>query len=165
VPVVNGGNGSVEHPTPASLDLSTIREEKGTINKLHITFVGDLKYGRTVHSLLQLLRHYEVSIQLVSPPGLELPTDLRAELVCQCKLVSETQTLSDDVVRVTCCTALACRRSGLPMRMNTREPRTVVVNNKSLARAKPHMIVLHPLPRNRELDEEGLIRKRRISGR
>ena len=58
VPIINGGNSAKEHPTQALLDLFTIRQELGTVNGLTITFVGDLKYGRTVHSLCELLKHY-----------------------------------------------------------------------------------------------------------
>ena len=71
-PIINAGNGSREHPTQALLDLFTIREELGTVNGLTITFTGDLRYGRTVHSLCELLRHYNVTVQLVAPEGLAL---------------------------------------------------------------------------------------------
>ncbi|KAF5123708.1 Protein pyrABCN [Metarhizium anisopliae] len=80
VPVINAGNGSKEHPTQAFLDLFTIREELGTVQGLTITFLGDLRYGRTVHSLVQLLRHYHVKVQLVAPKGLELPKDVKDQL-------------------------------------------------------------------------------------
>lgn len=76
VPIINGGNGSKEHPTQAFLDLFTIREELGTVTGLTITFVGDLRYGRTVHSLVKLLQHYDVTIQLVSPEFLSLPAEI-----------------------------------------------------------------------------------------
>ena len=68
VPVINGGNGSKEHPTQAFLDLFTIREELGTVTGLTITFTGDLLYGRTVHSLVKLLQYYDVQIQLCLLP-------------------------------------------------------------------------------------------------
>ena len=80
VPIINGGNGSKEHPTQALLDLFTIREELGTVNGITVTFMGDLKYGRPVHSLLYLLRHYQVRVQLVSPKELALPTSIKEML-------------------------------------------------------------------------------------
>lgn len=73
IPVINGGDGSNGHPTQALLDLMTIQEHFNRIDGLHLAFVGDLKYGRTVHSLLQALEHFDVTITLVSPPNLELP--------------------------------------------------------------------------------------------
>ena len=73
VPVINAGDGPGEHPTQALLDLFTIQDELGQINGLKIAMVGDLRYGRTVHSLTKLLLHYDVSLRFVSPEILRLP--------------------------------------------------------------------------------------------
>ena len=75
-PVINAGDGTGEHPTQALLDIFTIREEIGTVNGLTVTMVGDLKNGRTVHSLARLLTLYKVTLRYVSPPGLEMPKDV-----------------------------------------------------------------------------------------
>lgn len=75
-PVINAGDGIGEHPTQALLDVFTIREEIGTVNGLTITMVGDLKHGRTVHSLARLLTLYNVSFQYVSPDKLGMPDEL-----------------------------------------------------------------------------------------
>lgn len=75
-PIINAGDGVGEHPTQALLDIFTIREEIGTVNGLTITMVGDLKNGRTVHSLARLLTLYQVQLQYVSPPGLGMPTHI-----------------------------------------------------------------------------------------
>ncbi|KAJ3328049.1 hypothetical protein HDU76_010674 [Blyttiomyces sp. JEL0837] len=80
VPVINAGDGTGEHPTQAFLDTFTIREELGTVNGLTITMVGDLKNGRTVHSLVKLLSLYDVKLNYVSPPSLRLPADIKEEL-------------------------------------------------------------------------------------
>ncbi len=98
VPVINGGNGSKEHPTQAFLDLFTIREELGTVQGLTITFVGDLLYGRPVHSLIYLLRHYQVKIQLVSPKGLGLPRDVREQLHAAGQFLGEFETLTPEIL-------------------------------------------------------------------
>eukprot|EP01125_Pyxidicula_operculata_P003023 TRINITY_DN1312_c0_g1_i1.p1 TRINITY_DN1312_c0_g1~~TRINITY_DN1312_c0_g1_i1.p1 ORF type:complete len:2089 (+),score=499.75 TRINITY_DN1312_c0_g1_i1:1107-7373(+) len=79
-PVINAGDGAGEHPTQALLDVFTIRSELGTVNRLHVTLVGDLKYGRTVHSLVQLLALYEVKLTYVSPKELRLPRYLYEKL-------------------------------------------------------------------------------------
>ena len=71
-PLINGGDGVGEHPTQALLDIFTIREELGTVNHLHITMVGDLKHGRTVHSLARLLQLYDVTLHFVSPQSLKM---------------------------------------------------------------------------------------------
>lgn len=72
-PMINAGDGVGEHPTQALLDIFTIREEIGTVNGLTITLVGDLKNGRTVHSLARLLTLYNVQLRYVSPPNLSMP--------------------------------------------------------------------------------------------
>src|SRR4051812_8915593 len=92
------GNGSKEHPTQAFLDLFTIREELGTVQGLTITFVGDLLYGRPVHSLVYLLRHYQVKVQLVSPKSLQLPAAVRAQLVGAGQLLCESETLTPEIL-------------------------------------------------------------------
>ncbi|PKU33585.1 cad protein [Limosa lapponica baueri] len=75
-PVINAGDGVGEHPTQALLDIFTIREELGTVNGMTITMVGDLKHGRTVHSLARLLTQYRVNLRYVTPPGLRMPPDI-----------------------------------------------------------------------------------------
>ena len=75
-PLINAGDGVGEHPTQALLDVFTIREEIGTVNGLTITMVGDLKNGRTVHSLARLLTLYNVQLKYVSPPGLGMPEEV-----------------------------------------------------------------------------------------
>ena len=97
-PIINAGNGSREHPTQALLDIFTIREELGTVNGLTITFVGDLKYGRTVHSLCEVLRHYNVKIQLVAPASLALPSKVRANLQVRGQLGAESEQLTPQIV-------------------------------------------------------------------
>lgn len=78
IPVISGGEGTGEHPTQALLDVFTIREEIGTVNGLTITLVGDLKHGRTVHSLARILTLYRVrEIRYVSIPTLSMPEDVR----------------------------------------------------------------------------------------
>lgn len=155
VPVINGGNGSIEHPTQAFLDLFTIREELGSVNGLTITFIGDLKYGRTVHSLIKLLQHYSVKIQLVAPRGLALPTEIRS-LIDPKRLTIESEVLTEDIVRhssVLYCTRIQKERFEDPKEYELLKDR-LVVNSSVLAHAHPHSIIMHPLPRNNEIDEE-----------
>src|SRR5512136_2214976 len=79
-PVINAGDGIGEHPTQALLDLFTIREELGRLDGLTVTMLGDLKYGRTVHSLARLLSLYQVKLNYVSPDILRMPASLIEEL-------------------------------------------------------------------------------------
>ncbi|MCJ1399864.1 hypothetical protein MMC11_003067 [Xylographa trunciseda] len=156
VPIINGGNGSVEHPTQAFLDLFTIREELGTVTGLTITFVGDLRYGRTVHSLVKLLAHYAVTIQLVSPSVLALPSDIRASLISSGQLTAEATELTPEIVArsdVLYCTRVQKERFEEPAVYETVKD-SIVIDNKVLRGAKPGCVIMHPLPRNNEIDEE-----------
>ncbi|KAM9893075.1 hypothetical protein OXX69_011823, partial [Metschnikowia pulcherrima] len=156
VPIINGGNGSKEHPTQALLDLFTIREELGTVNGITVTFMGDLKYGRPVHSLLYLLRHYQVRVQLVSPKELALPSSIKEMLESNNMLISETEELTPDIIAksdVLYCTRVQAERFQ-DKEKYLRLKDTYVVDNRILSHAKQHMCVMHPLPRTSEVKEE-----------
>ncbi|KAI2635438.1 pyrABCN [Xylaria nigripes] len=156
VPVINGGNGSGEHPTQAFLDLFTIREELGTVKGLTITFVGDLLYGRPVHSLIYLLRHYQVSVQLVSPKSLALPAEVRNVLKGSGQLLCESEELTPEILSrsdVLYCTRVQKER--FPSVDEYEKVKNVYrIDNATLNHAKQHTRVLHPLPRNEEVAEE-----------
>ncbi len=156
VPIINGGNGSREHPTQAFLDLFTIREELGTVNGLTITFVGDLKYGRTVHSLAKLLRFYHVRINLVSPKALALPDEFRNLISENGHLGEESEALTRGIVARS--DVLYCTRVQKERFPNLEEYErlkdSLVVDNSILQHAKRNMVVMHPLPRNREVSED-----------
>ncbi|KAJ5718542.1 Carbamoyl-phosphate synthase large subunit [Penicillium malachiteum] len=156
VPIINGGNGSIEHPTQAFLDLFTIREELGTVAGLTITFTGDLRYGRTVHSLIKLLQFYDVQVQLVSPKELALPEDVRQQLVASGQLVLETEELTPEIVArsdVLYSTRVQKERFS-DLAQYERLKNSFVIDNALLKHAKSHMVVMHPLPRNAEVNEE-----------
>ncbi|KAI4198043.1 MAG: hypothetical protein LQ350_005555 [Teloschistes chrysophthalmus] len=156
VPIINGGNGSVEHPTQAILDLFTIREELGSVTEKTITFTGDLRYGRTVHSLIKLLQQYDVKIQLVSPTSLALPHDVRQQLLNSGKLMLESQTLTPQIIGrsdVLYCTRVQKERFENPEDYENLKD-SLVIDNSVLKGAKKNMVVMHPLPRNEEISEE-----------
>ncbi|GAA6035223.1 hypothetical protein JCM8097_006426 [Rhodosporidiobolus ruineniae] len=153
VPIINAGDGIGEHPTQAFLDIFTIREELGTVNGLTITMVGDLKNGRTVHSLVKLLSLYSVSLIFVAPPSLSMPESVKAEAEKAGIPVFETTSLASvigktDVLYVT---RVQQERFADPAEYESVKT-AYVVNNEVLAGAKENTIVLHPLPRNAELD-------------
>ncbi|ORY65375.1 uncharacterized protein BCR38DRAFT_432593 [Pseudomassariella vexata] len=156
VPVINGGNGSKEHPTQAFLDLFTIREELGTVQGLTITFVGDLLYGRPVHSLVYLLQHYQVQVQLVCPKSLGLPSKVREQLKASGQLLCESETLTKEILAAS--DVLYCTRVQKERFPSVEEYERVKgayrIDNSTLKHAKSSMVVLHPLPRNEEVAEE-----------
>ncbi|KAH9209147.1 hypothetical protein DL95DRAFT_31675 [Leptodontidium sp. 2 PMI_412] len=157
VPIINGGNGAKEHPTQAFLDLFTIREELGTVTGLTITFTGDLRYGRTVHSLVKLLQHYDVNIQLVSPKALAIPSEIRELIKSKPgQLIVESTELTPEIIArsdVLYCTRVQKERFD-DLEEYERLKDSFIVDNKTLKSAKSTMIVMHPLPRNREIGEE-----------
>src|SRR6202012_5352152 len=157
VPILNGGNGSKEHPTQAFLDLFTIREELGTVTGLTITFVGDLRFGRTVHSLVKLLQYYDVQIQLVSPTFLSLPAEILALIKSKPgQLLTVSAELTPEIVArsdVLYCTRVQKERFE-DLAQYERLKNSFVIDNKTLRNAKSQMVVMHPLPRNREIGEE-----------
>ncbi|CCH59599.1 hypothetical protein TBLA_0B07830 [Henningerozyma blattae CBS 6284] len=156
VPIINGGNGSREHPTQAFLDLFTIREELGTINSITVTFMGDLKHGRTIHSVCRLLQFYQVRVNLISPKELSLPTALVKELADANMLNIISEDMSQEVISQS--DVLYCTRVQ-EERFENRETYerlkdVYIVDNKLLSHAKENMIIMHPLPRKSEIKEE-----------
>ncbi len=93
IPIVNGGDGTGEHPTQALLDLYTLVREKGTLDGLHVALVGDLKNGRTVHSLSQALARWDVSLTFVAPETVKMPAEVMEKLQANIE-VQETTDLA-----------------------------------------------------------------------
>ncbi|KAJ1655146.1 Carbamoyl-phosphate synthase [Dispira simplex] len=155
VPVINGGDGVGEHPTQAFLDIFTIREELGTVNGLTITLVGDLKHGRTVHSLVKLLSLYHVTLNYVSPDSLRMPEDIKSEVakygISQHEYTNLQQVIgTTDVLYVT---RIQKERFD-SLQEYQRHHGSYVINNNVMRLAKSQMIVMHPLPRVGEIDPE-----------
>ncbi|KAN0059974.1 Carbamoyl-phosphate synthase [Thecaphora frezii] len=156
VPVISGGESSIEHPTQALLDVFAIREEMGTVAGLTITMVGDLKHGRTVHSLVQLLCLYGVTVYYVSPESLRMPQDVKAQVAQRGIQQYESTSLTDDILAKT--DVLYVTRVQRERFTDLSEYEAVkdsyVVDNAALSKCKPTTIVLHPLPKNNELAED-----------
>lgn len=154
-PIINAGDGIGEHPTQALLDLFTIAEELGVIDGLTVTMVGDLKYGRTVHSLARLLTLFDVRINLVSPKILQMPPEIVKELQTAHTAHGEYTDI-DKVVPST--DVLYITRVQKERFNNVEEYEAVkdsyVVTAQTLQTAKPKMIVMHPLPRLNEIAPE-----------
>jgi carbamoyl-phosphate synthase/aspartate carbamoyltransferase/dihydroorotase/carbamoyl-phosphate synthase/aspartate carbamoyltransferase len=152
IPVINAGDGAGEHPTQALLDLFTIQEELGTIDGLKIAMVGDLRYGRTVHSLTKLLTQYQVSFRFVSPEILRLPMTLMNEVIDTGLDVRETHDVADviknaDVLYVT--RVQKERFTDLTLYEEVKDH--YEITPELMSRAKQKMIVMHPLPRVGEI--------------
>lgn len=155
LPVINAGDGVGEHPTQALLDVFTIREELGTVNGLTVTFVGDLKNGRTVHSLARLLSLYSVKINYVSPASLRVPEDVLEAVASSGVEQSEHESL-ESVIQET--DVLYVTRTQKERFSSADEYERIKdayrITPKLLTRAKEQMIVMHPLPRVGEISED-----------
>ena len=155
VPVINAGDGSGQHPTQALLDAYTIQKEKGSLERLTMTLVGDLKHGRTIHSLVYLLARFGVRFLFVSPPSLEMPAEITAELRKMGADVSESTDLAaamreSDVVYMT---RIQRERFTDPAEYE-RLKGSYVLDMAMVRQAKRGIIVLHPLPRVKEIATE-----------
>jgi carbamoyl-phosphate synthase/aspartate carbamoyltransferase/dihydroorotase/carbamoyl-phosphate synthase/aspartate carbamoyltransferase len=153
IPIINAGDGTGEHPTQALLDLFTIKEELGALDGLHVAMVGDLRYGRTVHSLTQLLLNYDVRFSFVSPEILRLPLDYMNQVKDAGKNVRETYNVADvigsaDVVYVT--RVQKERFTDLAQYESVKDFYRITTD--LMEQAKPSAIVMHPLPRVNEID-------------
>ena len=154
VPIINGGSGSEEHPTQALLDLHTIQKEKGKIDKLKIAMVGDLRYGRTVHSLAYALSMYDVELHLVSPDSLRMRREVLRSVQNKITVV-ETSSLEKTVPLVDVLYVTRIQRERFPDPAEYAKVRGVYkIDLKTLSSAKKDMIILHPLPRLDEISPE-----------
>ncbi|MEP7285015.1 MAG: aspartate carbamoyltransferase [Chloroflexota bacterium] len=152
-PIINAGDGIGEHPTQALLDLFTILQERGHIDGLTVTLLGDLKYGRTVHSLAKLLSLFGVRLNYVSPATLQMPadllTDLSAKGVQQAELTDLNEVLADtDVLYVT----RIQKERFTDLDEYERVKGSYVITPELLTQAKSNLVLMHPLPRVGEID-------------
>jgi len=166
VPVINGGDGSNEHPSQALLDLYTIRSEiasRGrTLDQLRIAMVGDLRYGRTVHSLCRLLGQFEgVQVVLVSPDALRMPADIVADLRETGHKVLESDQLEDSIAHVDIVYSTRIQEERFESQEEADTYRGRFRLNQSIytSHCEPNTVIMHPLPRDsranaRELDDD-----------
>jgi aspartate carbamoyltransferase len=154
-PVINAGDGTGEHPTQALLDAFTIREELGRLEGLTVTMLGDLKFGRTVHSLARLLSLFKAKLNYVSPEILRMPAEIIAELKAKGIEQTEQTTLEavlpgTDVLYVT---RVQRERFENPEVYESVKG-AYVVDPETMRPAKARMVVLHPLPRLAEISRD-----------
>jgi len=155
IPVINAGDGAGQHPTQALLDLYTIRKELGTLKNLSITLVGDLKNGRTVHALVEVLSHFGVHFYFVAPSLLRMPGEITERMKQKGCEVIET----DDL-------AMAASKSDLVYMTRIQKERfadlseyekvkgSYIIDREFLDRLKKKITILHPLPRVDEIHPE-----------
>jgi aspartate carbamoyltransferase catalytic subunit len=154
VPIINGGDGSVHHPTQTFLDLYTIRRESH-LEGLKIAMAGDLKYGRTVHSLCHALSLYGAEMTFVSPPELRMPQEIVRDLQKQKIRVRETDSLEDIIGDVEVLYMTRVQRERFPDPEEYEKVKNKLrVTGDLLKAADPGLKILHPLPRVNEISPD-----------
>jgi aspartate carbamoyltransferase catalytic subunit len=154
VPVINAGTGAEEHPTQALIDLYTMRKEKGNIDGLKIGLLGDLRYGRTVHSLAYALAMYNVELYLISPQTLQMQNPVLST-VKQKIQVTEDADLEAIMPKIDVLYVTRIQKERFPDAAEYAKVKGAYkIDLKTLKSAKKDMIILHPLPRVDEIAPE-----------
>ncbi len=152
VPIINAGDGANQHPTQTLLDLFSIRKTQGKLDDLNIFLVGDLKYGRTVHSLLMAMSHFNASFTFVAPKELQMPNEYKMFLKEKGLKFTEQTDLNENLDKgdIIYMTRVQRERFSDPMEYE-KVKNVYVLRNHMLEKTKPSMRVLHPLPRVNEI--------------
>jgi aspartate carbamoyltransferase catalytic subunit len=152
VPVINAGDGANQHPTQTLLDLYSIRKTQGTLDNLNIFMVGDLKYGRTVHSLMMAMSRWNTTFNFISPEELKMPEEFKLYLENLGLKYYEHLDFTDIISRadIIYMTRVQKERFSDPIEYE-KVKNVYVLKNSMLANTKPNMRILHPLPRVNEI--------------
>ncbi|MDR2699818.1 MAG: aspartate carbamoyltransferase [Nitrososphaerota archaeon] len=154
VPIINSGTGAQEHPTQALIDLYTIQKEKHQIDNLKIAIIGDLRYGRTVHSLARALANYNVELFLISPDALRIQKNILKEIKNKIS-VTEKQNVEDILPKIDVLYVTRIQRERFPDPTEYAKLKGAYrIDQKILKTAKKDLIILHPLPRIDEIASE-----------
>ncbi|MBM7691177.1 aspartate carbamoyltransferase catalytic subunit [Peribacillus deserti] len=154
VPILNAGDGGGEHPTQALLDVYTIKKELGTLDNLHVVMVGDLKYGRTVHSLSYMLANYEnVHITFTAPDNVQIPVYVKDYLNERGVSYSEEIDLRKAVRNADVVYQTRIQKERFASTADFEKANgKYIINDAILSNMKPNCIILHPLPRAGEIE-------------
>ena len=155
VPIINAGDGANQHPTQCLLDLYSIRKTQGKLEGINIAFVGDLKYGRTVHSLVIALCHHGATFHLVSPPALQLPESIKWHIKANHLTYKEYEELDQvlsfsDIIYMT---RVQQERFADPIEYE-KVKNAYVLKSDMLGNTKANLKIMHPLPRVNEISQD-----------
>lgn len=156
VPVVNAGDGAHQHPSQTLLDLYTIIQTQGTLENLKIYLVGDLKYGRTVHSLIMAMRHFNPTFHFIAPKELAMPDEYKQYCLENNISFVEHEDFNEDIIAgadILYMTRVQRERFSDLMEYE-RVKDVYVLNASMLGKAKSNMRILHPLPRVNEISQD-----------
>ena len=153
VPIINAGDGANQHPSQTMLDLYSIQKTQGKLTDLNITMVGDLKYGRTVHSLLMAMRHFNPTFHFIAPEELKMPEEYK--LYCRehgIKYKEYTDFNEDTIAEADILYMTRVQRERFTDLMEYERVKDVyILRNEMLRHTRPNLRILHPLPRVNEI--------------
>ncbi len=153
IPIINAGDGANQHPSQTMLDLYSIQKTQGTLENLNIFLVGDLKYGRTVHSLLMAMRHFNPTFHFIAPDELRMPEEYK--IYCNqnnIKYVEHTDFTEDIIADADILYMTRVQRERFTDLMEYERVKNVyILRNKMLEKTRPNLRILHPLPRVNEI--------------
>ena len=152
-PIINAGDGANQHPSQTLLDLYSINKTQGKLDDLHILLVGDLKYGRTVHSLIMAMRHFNPTFHFIAPEELSMPEELKAYCREQgIKYEEQTEFNEEVIAKADIIYMTRVQRERFTDLMEYERVKDVYILRAAMLRnAKPNMKILHPLPRVNEI--------------
>jgi aspartate carbamoyltransferase catalytic subunit len=153
VPVINAGDGANQHPSQTLLDLYSIQKTQGTLENLNICLVGDLKYGRTVHSLIQAMSHFNPTFKFIAPEELKMPEEYKS--FCRKNNIpfEESTELTDNFNDADILYMTRVQKERFQDLMEYERVKNVyTLKNEMLEHSKPNLKILHPLPRVNEID-------------
>jgi len=155
IPIINAGDGTGQHPTQALLDIYTIKKELGSLKNLTISMVGDLKYGRTVHALVELLSLYETRLYFVSPHTLRIPEEITSHLKQKGIEIEETEDMmkaasASDLIYMT----RIQKERFTDLSEYEKLKGSYIINEEFLKKLEKKITILHPLPRVDEISTD-----------
>ncbi|MHC5210982.1 MAG: aspartate carbamoyltransferase [Planctomycetota bacterium] len=154
-PVVNAGDGTNQHPTQTLLDLYTIRQRRGRLDNLKIAFIGDLKYSRTVHSLIETLTHFDNEIFLVSPQSLRIPPEFIEELDARGTVYSEDEDFFSIAPDVDILYTTRIQQERFPDQVEYEKVKNAYsIDREAIERIGGEVTLMHPLPRLAEISRD-----------
>ena len=152
IPILNAGDGAGNHPTQTMLDLFTIREAHGSLEGLNVMMVGDLRYGRTTHSLSHALVRFGAKLTLVSPKSLKMPVEIVSDLKDHGAEINETEEMISSISSADVIYMTRIQKERFPDEDEYNKVADVYkLDASDLVEAKKEMIIMHPLPRVNEL--------------
>ena len=152
IPILNAGDGAGNHPTQTMLDLFTIREAHGSLEGLNVMMVGDLRYGRTTHSLSHALVRFGAKLTLVSPKSLKMPIEIVSDLKSHGADINETEEMISSISSADVIYMTRIQKERFPDEDEYNKVADVYkLDASDLVEAKNEMIIMHPLPRVNEL--------------